>query len=236
MRLVILNQAKNHHKYLINKISENFEVEAIITEKESLRPNFETHHSFEDKQDIYEKESLLKNINIDLNDISQTFECQNINDKFILSTLTKLKPDIILTVGTGLIKPPLIDLCPNGIINLHGGDPQYYRGLDTFLWAIYHKDFSNLVVTLHMLNNKLDDGKIIQQGQIRLTSNSKIYQLRSQNIKICRQLVFSTLTIFEQKGILVSKTQLKKGRYYSFMPSVLKEICVKNFNNYVNRI
>ena len=36
MKLVILNQAKNHHKYLIKKIAEIFEVTAIISELESI--------------------------------------------------------------------------------------------------------------------------------------------------------------------------------------------------------
>jgi len=236
MKLVILNQAKNHHKYLIKNIAENFEVTAIITELESLKPSFKTHHSFEDEQDIYEKESLLNNTNINLNDISQTFESKNINDNIVLSTITKLNPDIILTVGTGLIKSSLINLCPDGFINLHGGDPQYYRGLDSFLWAIYHKEFSKLVVTLHMLNKKLDDGEIIQQGQIKPQKNLKIYQLRSENIKICLKLVISSLSLYDLLGEFVSNPQTKKGRYYSFMPSVLKQVCVKNFNNYINSI
>jgi hypothetical protein len=29
------------------------------------------------------------------------------------------------------------------------------------------------------------------------------------------------------------KSQNKKGRYYSAMPSVLKENCINNFNNYI---
>ncbi len=236
MKIVILNQGKNHHKYLISKLSEHFQISLIIVEKNQLKPDFDTYHSYENQQDSYEKEVLLKNTDIKLNDISRTIESENINDEVVVSSMNKVNPDIVLTVGTGLIKSSLIKICPSGFINLHGGDPEYYRGLDSFLWAIYHKDFSRLKVTLHRLNNKLDDGEIIEQEKIPLNKKTKIFKLRTENIKICLDIVTKSISFYEKNGEFVSYSQKKKGRYYSFMPGVLKEISVKNFNKFVTTL
>jgi len=236
MKIVILNQAKNHHKYLIKSLSEYFSITAIVVEKKPLEPKFETFHPYENEQDIYEKEVLLKNENINLSHYGDLYECENINDSKIFLTISKINPDVILTVGTNLIKKPLVDLCPQGFINLHGGDSQYYRGLDSFLWSMYHADFSRLVVTLHHLNNKLDDGDIILQKQIRLNRRLHIHKLRAENIKVCFELVKKSLSHFNVEGQFHSYPQKKIGRYYSFMPAALKDISIKKYNNYIAKL
>ena len=48
----------------------------------------------------------------------------------------------------------------NKIFNLHGGNPEEFRGLDSHYWSIYHNNF-NLYSCLHKLSYKLDDGDII---------------------------------------------------------------------------
>ena len=40
---------------------------------------------------------------------------------------------------------------------------QYYRGLDSDLWAIYHRDYKNIGVTIHMVDSELDTGEILYQ-------------------------------------------------------------------------
>ena len=37
-----------------------------------------------------------------------------------------------------------------------------------------------------------------------------------------------------KKGEFLSKPQKQKGRYYSFMPSALKEIAINNFNKFIS--
>lgn len=236
MKLIILNQAKNHHKYLIKNIANFFDIDGIFIERNQLKPTFVTHHSFEDDQDQYEREVLLNNTDIDLSEISKLYECENINDRDVIDNIRKINPDVILTVGTGLIKKELIALCPNGFINLHGGDSEYYRGLDSFLWAIYHEDFSKLVVTLHMLNSKLDDGDIIQKASIKIHDKLEIYKLRAENIKLCLKLTVSSLSSFDIFKEFVSSPQKRKGRYYSFMPAELKHSCIKKYNNYIKTL
>ncbi len=236
MKIIVLTTNTPHHLYFINEISTRFEISGIVIEKKQLTSNFEIFHSFEEKRDIYEKNELLQKKDLRFENYSQTISVNNINDKECLDYIKIIQPDVIIAFGVGIVRERLIKECPEGFINLHGGDPEYYRGLDSHLWAIYHKDFSHLIVTLHRLNPKLDDGEIIHQKKIKLNNQLSLYKLRSENTKICVELVLSALSRFKQKKEFISKPQQRSGRYYSFMPSVLKEICLKYYNNHLKNL
>ena len=236
MRVIILTTETPHHLYFVKKVSTVFNITGIGVEQQLLKAPFQTHHSFEDERERYEVTELLQEKRMRFKDYSETKAFDNINDEGCIQFVADLKPDVIVTFGTGLIRKSLIHLCPDGFINLHGGDPEYYRGLDTHMWAIYHWEFEQLIVTLHRLNPSLDDGEIIQQAQIRLDKNSKIAKLRVENTKLCVQLTLSALSTFNQLGSFISKPQQRKGRYYSFMPTDLKEVCVKNFEQYKQKL
>jgi methionyl-tRNA formyltransferase len=235
MRVLILTTETPHHLYFVKEISAVFNIIGIGVESKFLKAPFQTHHSFEDERDRYEVTKLLKEKRVSFKDFCETKVFDNINDEGCIQFVEDLKPDVIVAFGTGLIRKSLIRLCPDGFINLHGGDPENYRGLDTHMWAIYHREFEQLIVTLHRLNPSLDDGEIIQQAQIRLDKNSKITKFRAENTKLCVQLTSSALLAFNQIGSFISKPQQRKGRYYSFMPADLKEICVKNFKQYMQK-
>jgi methionyl-tRNA formyltransferase len=236
MRVIVLTTETPHHLYFVKEVSAIFNIIGIGIESKLPKPPFKTHHSFEDDRDRYEIEKLLDEKKNRFEDFCETKAFNDINDERCIQFVADLKPDVIVTFGTGLINKALINLCPNGFINLHGGDPEYYRGLDTNMWAIYHQEFEKLIVTLHRLNSRLDDGEIIQQAQIKLDKNSRIIKLRAENTKLCVQLTLSALLSYNKLGYFISKPQKRKGLYYSFMPSNLKEVCVKNFEQYIQKL
>ena len=236
MRVIILTTDTPHHLYFVKEISAIFHIIGIAIETKLPKKPFLNHHVFEDERDQYEIKELLKGEKVRFEDFCVTKAFTNINDESSIEFITDLKPDVIVTFGTGLIRKPLISLCPEGFINLHGGDPEYYRGLDSHMWAIYHQEFEHLIVTLHRLNAGLDDGEVIEQAQLKLNKNSKITTLRAENTKLCVQLTLSALSVFDQLGSFASEPQKIIGRYYSFMPNQLKEVCVKNFNQYIQKL
>ena len=236
MKIVILTTKTPHHIYYVREVSKYYNISGIAVEKYGLKPPFDIHHPFEDERDEYEVNHLLDDKKESFDDYSKTLIFDNVNNNDCFNYISNLEPEIIITFGTGLIKKPLIEICPSGFLNLHGGDPQYYRGLDSHLWAIYHKDFSQLKVTLHRLNSVLDDGDLVEQALININKQSKLHELRSENTKICVDLTISALNKFYDKLNFESKAQKKVGRYYSFMPSVLKNICLVNFNKYVDSL
>ena len=115
----------------------------------------------------------------------KTFKVDNINNLKVIDILKKNKVKYLIVFGTKKITSNILKLYKDKIFNLHGGNPEEYRGLDSHYWSIYYNDFNNLVSCIHILNKKLDDGKIIFKAKLKIPKKTKIHQLREINTKIC---------------------------------------------------
>jgi methionyl-tRNA formyltransferase len=142
----------------------------------------------------------------------------------------------VLVIGTGLLRPPIIGVASRACLNLHGGQAEVYRGLDSHLWAIYHDDFSNLTTTLHHVDAELDTGDIVLQEALPLQPEVQLHQLRALNAQACARLSLLALTSLNEFDWLPSRRQIARGRYYSFMPTSLKDVCLRKFNRYVQTL
>ncbi|MBL7129794.1 MAG: hypothetical protein ISS45_00070 [Candidatus Omnitrophica bacterium] len=236
MKLAVLTTQTLHHTYFIREVTRVFPVTMAIVEWKVYQAPFDTHHLFEDRREMYEREVFFGGKDVSISDIVPVKKVESINDLESLWCLNKLKPDLIIVFGTGMVSKDITGLYSERIVNLHGGNPQEYRGLDSHLWAIYHRDFNNLVTTLHRVNKKLDDGEIVSQIPIIPALGMGLHELRRYNTEICVRLVTSALDVYRRQNRFISRPQQKKGRYYSFMPAVLKEICLVNFRKYMERI
>lgn len=232
MRLAVLTTETPHHTYFVQELQKTFGVSIVLEETCINSPTFNTWHPFEDERTSYEQQEFFEGADRRLRDVAETLRVGTVNDAAAVSCLKSMAPDVIMVFGTGLIKPPVIRIAEQGIINLHGGNPEEYRGLDSHLWAIYHNDFSGLVNTLHRINPVLDDGELILQLPIPIPEGTQLMQLRSLNTHVCLQLTLAALAMYERNGSFESHPQRTRGRYYSFMPSPLKDICVNRFERF----
>lgn len=232
MKTVLLTTDTLHHAYFYQELKKNYTIDMVIVEKASPTPSFDIYHSYEDDRDLYERSVLFNGADASIHDLADCLTVDSINSSQALTCLSNTIPDVVITFGTGKLGQAVIDCCPGGIINLHGGDPEYYRGLDSHLWAIYHNDFTSLITTLHRVNQHLDAGEIIGQSSVPVFRGMKLYELRRYNTDICLKLVVSALDFFTRYGCFISRPQRKQGRYYSFMPSELKGLCVNKFCRY----
>ena len=233
MNVVLCTTDTTHHTYFAWKLRERFPLRAIVLETKQKVPPFETFHPFEELRDRYEQDILLKDCNLKLKDLAELRSVDSINSEEGITTLQALKPDVMILFGTGKLLAQAIELASIVCINLHGGNPEHYRGLDTHLWAIYHRDFKNLITTLHRVDSRLDTGDIIFQSELKLSSDSKLHQLRSINTEVCVTLSTLALSSLESIGSLPSRKQVAMGRYYSWMPSTLKADCLNKFEGHV---
>lgn len=173
-------------------------------------------HPYEIERDNYERELWFDGKGCNLDDFAKTVYVKNINDGLPLLTREAI------CFGTSIIR----ELGRHRIFNLHGGDPQQYRGLDTNMWAVWHRDWNSICVCLHKINKVLDGGDIFSVKKIPIKKHMKLYQLRAATtqtcIDICKEVNFDYL----------GWKQEKNGRYYSAMPDELKTVCVKRFEKY----
>lgn len=236
MRVVILTTDTPHHAFFAREVASRFAETRVLCETKTLHPPFETAHPFEWLRDQYERRAWFAEERVGVADFAPTESVSDLNDPAATSLLSRLAPDAIIVFGTGRLKPPVLTVQPRLTLNLHGGDPEEYRGLDSHLWAIYHRDFSALVTTLHRVTPDLDSGDIVSQAPVPLRRSMSLYELRRANTEICLELTLAALNTIMADGDVPSRPQRRKGRYYSFMPAPLKEICRAAFESYTARI
>lgn len=233
MKVAVLTTETPHHIYFVRELQKIFGGVIVFSETLNLKAAFDTSHSFEGLRDDFEWNEWFDGRKTGFSEYAKVYSFSSMNEENAIQALKKESPDVVLVFGTGLLKENLIRVCPYNIYNLHGGDPESYRGLDSHLWAIYHRDFSSLVTTLHRLDASLDTGDIVLQGQIPITQGMGLYMLRAVNTQLCVQLAAATIDMCSRFGNVVSRRQRQVGRYYSSMPSTLKSICCKNFEKYI---
>jgi methionyl-tRNA formyltransferase len=230
--VVLLTTDTTHHLYYAWRLREAGALDAVLVQTAAPRFPFPTEHAFERARDDFERETLLKAAPARLQDLVPVYEVATPNEPAALSALRQLKPDLILVFGTGVIDASVSGLPTLACLNLHGGNPEAYRGLDSHLWAVYHRDFGNVTTTLHHIAPGLDTGDVVLEARVPLAKGLQLHELRAANTKVCVDLSLTAVKIARDGLPLPSRPQRHKGRYYSAMPSVLKDVCVTAFGRH----
>ena len=228
--IAILTTKTLHHAHFVNSIFKRKRNMYCIIEKKKINPNFKTKVNFENIRDHYERDRWFKNSRPKF--LSNTYVVENINSKKTRNIIKKKKTKYILIFGTRKFHLKYYEKLKGKIYNFHGGNPEKYRGLDSHYWAIYHKDFKSLEVCLHQASSRLDTGKILFRERIKYNQKTKIYELRALNTEICIKMALKFIKMVEKKNKFKLKKQKKLGRYYSFMPAVLKNKIHKKMKFY----
>ncbi len=234
-KCVILSTDTAHHRYFINRIlDEGISITACIFETTHVHPPFHTGPCFEDKENAFEAENFFKDVRKDLDRV-HVDTVESVNDDQCKALLKKYKPDYGCLFGTRKIKPHVIESYKDLLLNVHRGIPHRYRGVDSDLWAIYHRDWDNIGTAIHKVDVTLDTGKFAGMGWLKLKKDMKIWQLRYYTTIIGTDIVIKAFKDY-LAGILKLTPQEEVGRYYSFMPLCLKETMVPKFNSYCEKL
>ncbi len=229
--VALLTTDTTHHRFFAWKLAELARLDAVVLETVQAVAPFPTAHPFETQRDAYEREVLLGDYRAPFEDFAVTHTVGSINDAE--PSLRAIAADVVIVFGTGVLLPGVIAAAGDHCLNLHGGNPEEYRGLDSHLWAIYHGDFANVVTTLHRVDEHLDNGEIVLQTALPLSEATQLHELRAVNVRACVDLSVLALRSIDLTGTVPARPQVRAGRYYSFMPAVLKDRCVSRFSAYV---
>ena len=98
----------------------------------------------------------------------------------ILKDLKKNRIDLICLAGfMKILSPDFIKKFKGKILNIHPSLLPKYKGLNTYARAIKNKDkYSGC--TVHLVNAKLDSGKIILQKKIKIFKKDTVYKLKKR--------------------------------------------------------
>lgn len=159
---------------------------------------------------------------------------KNINSSVIVDTIKKLKPDIILSLFTGLIfKEEILNLPAKGCINVHPSLLPQYRGVSPIFWALLNNDEEKIGVTVHYMTNEIDAGKVIFQKKIKIPFCITEHALYLEAISVA----FGMLKEFFGGNYKYGKPEITsdtniQSHYYSFPTKAAVSLFRKNKKNF----
>lgn len=111
---------------------------------------------------------------------NKSFETREDFDQALVEVLKDIRPDLIVLAGfMRILTPVMIKAFKNKIINIHPSLLPKYPGLDTHNLVLKNGDLKH-GVTIHYVNEVLDGGQIIAQGEISVNANETINELKSR--------------------------------------------------------
>lgn len=236
MRLLILTTETLHHAHFVREIAPQALETLVLCETVGHRAAYDTAHPFEAARDAWERDHWFGGRDARLADFAATECFASMNEAAAVARIRDFEPSLIVTFGTGKLGAQVIVAGGDRLLNLHGGDPEFYRGLDTHLWAVWHGDFAGLQTCLHRVAAGLDEGDIVATLPVRLWRGMELHQLRQSNTETCIRLTRLAMAELADGGAVTSRRQGRQGRYYSFMPTALKDVCVRKFRKHTAEV
>src|SRR5712692_8253003 len=131
---------------------------------------------------------------------------EKIRDPAFLATLQNWRPQIIVVVAFGRILPAsILNLAPQGCLNVHYSLLPKYRGAAPAAWTILNGEEKSGVTTMKLVE-KMDAGPIYLQKEIALAPDETTASLQTKLTPVGAELLLETLQRLKE-GSLTPEAQ-----------------------------
>ena len=195
MKILVLTSTCLRHKFfaksIIKKCQEiGYEVSCVFESKE-----YDTLNSEYKELCFYDED-----LEIDDQHVLLTCVQGKINSRKVIDSINQYSPDVGLVFGTSILKKNVFELPANGCYNIHTGLVQYYRGVDSVVWPLVHKEYEKIGFTIHKVSAGIDDGQVVLQKQI---SAKNFYDPYNMFLDVCKE---GTKTLVENFSTICNNT------------------------------
>lgn len=115
-------------------------------------------------------------------------------DPLAVQKIKNFKPDLIVVVAYGQIIPDSIIYLPRyNSINLHFSLLPKYRGASPVQWALL-KGEEKTGITVFQLNEKMDEGDILSQEEVKVLPEEKAFELEARLAERGAELMVRTIS------------------------------------------
>lgn len=105
---------------------------------------------------------------------------EDINHPLWVQKIRDLAPEIIFSFYyRDLVQSPILDIPPNGCLNLHGSLLPRYRGRVPINWVLVNGE-TKTGITLHYMTTRPDDGDMVSQAPIEITEDDTAASLHNK--------------------------------------------------------
>ena len=220
-KIVILTADELRHDYFKIKFASEDNIDVLKTYCDITRKKYKPTIDYTDISNIHfssrhqvEKDFFEEYVHTSKDrSNSQYIKRGGINSDKYIEEICDMSPDFIVTYGCCIIKPKLIDLFKNRIINVHLGLSPFYFGSGTNFHPIVEKELSAIGCTFMYMDEGVDTGKIIHQVRAVVDPCDSIHQIGNRLIKRMTQKFISLIKDFDRVKDKVPKTD-KVGKTY----------------------
>jgi hypothetical protein len=125
-----------------------------------------------------------------------------------------LRPDVVVLFGTGLVRPPVVDLCPGGMVNLHLGLSPWYRGAGTNFWPFVFEQPECVGATIHTVVAKVDAGPILSQVRPQWSQGDGMHEAGTKTLMAAVEELVRMLPGLAARSISGEAQNLSTGRVF----------------------
>ena len=149
----------------------------------------------------------------------------------INSLIEEINPDIGIIAGARILQADVIDGFSKGIINFHPGLIPEARGLDAMLWSI--RNDIPLGVTSHLIDERVDAGKILERRTIDLHEDDTIFDLSERLYET--QLEMLPSAIDRAQKSMTEDVDFESGTYNRKMTGDMERETIAMLPQYLER-
>jgi methionyl-tRNA formyltransferase len=140
----------------------------------------------------------------------------DINSLSFLNELKAMNLDLIISVAApAIFKSDLIRLPKFGCINIHNAKLPKYRGMMPNFWQMYY-DERTVGITIHEINVRIDQGRIILQKEIDIHANETLDSLIKRTKRMGAHFMIEAIDMIKSGNVKYLQNLAAEGSYFSF--------------------
>jgi folate-dependent phosphoribosylglycinamide formyltransferase PurN len=124
----------------------------------------------------------------------------SVNDPAAVEEIRRLKPDVAIHAGAGILRAPILALPKLGTINAHMGLLPFYRGMNVAEWARFNGDPTG--PSVHWIDSGIDTGDIVSARPVDTTACQNISELRDTIDRAQLALLGEVLRLILETGLI----------------------------------
>jgi folate-dependent phosphoribosylglycinamide formyltransferase PurN len=136
---------------------------------------------------------------------------EDANDPAVCDALRAERPDVVLDIGTSVLRRTVLATAPL-FLNVHAGLSPYYRGTHCTEWALLGRDPLNIGVTVHRIARKIDAGDVYGQARPRILPTDTSFALDMKLVVLGAHLTLLALeTLRRGEPLRLAEQDLTRG-------------------------
>lgn len=122
--------------------------------------------------------------------------------------LRELAPDVLVVLGTSILRPPVLSIAERASLNVHGGIVPAYRNVHSEVWAVLNRDERSAGTSILHLDEGIDSGAVALSRCVEHADG--FFDLRWRNLELSAALLVEALER-ERDGTLPREPQQAAG-------------------------